>query len=298
MKFTKKNFNFTKLKGNDEFTFPKNPDMPPKNGTFFSHLMVGTRGYGKTYSTLQLVDNIIHNYQKIYVISPTLNSDVKQKYKFKSLENSHKVQYYEDFNEDTIDEILFDLKEDIETFKKFYKFKKIMKKYNSQGVDSLTDEELHQLLPYLIDDTDELDIEYILNTFPDYVKKDHPPMSYVFIDDAFGSKLLTNGRSSNFIQFYIKHRHLYASISLLVQSIAHLPRAIRTNSILFTVFPTKSKKDLKILYEETANVFPSENDFKDIMKLVESEDFGFLFIDASNTKEPDIRIGWDKQISF
>jgi len=123
-------------------------------------------------------------------------------------------------------------------------------------------------------------------------------MSYVFIDDAFGSKLLTNGRSSNFIQFYIKHRHLYASISLLVQSIAHLPRAIRTNSILFTVFPTKSKKDLKILYEETANVFPSENDFKDIMKLVESEDFGFLFIDASNTKEPDIRIGWDKQISF
>lgn len=298
MKFTKKNFNFTKLKGNEEFSFPKNNDMPPKNGAFFSHLMVGTRGYGKTYSTLQLVDNIIHNYQKIYVISPTLNSDVKQKYKFKSLENSHKVQYYEDFNEDTIDEILFDLNEDINLFKKFYKFKKIMKKYNSYGVDSLTDEELQELLPYLVEDTDKLDMEYILMSFPEVVKKDHPPMSYVFIDDAFGSKLLTNGRSSNFIQFYIKHRHLYASISLLVQSIAHLPRAIRTNSILFTVFPTKSKKDLKILYEETANVFPSENDFKDVMKLVESEDFGFLFIDASNTKEPDIRIGWDKQISF
>lgn len=298
MKITKKNFNFTKLKGNEEYIYPKNHDLPPRNGTFFSHLMIGTRGYGKSYSTLQLLDNIKNDYQKIYVISPTLESDVKQKYKFKSLENTHKVKYYEEFDEDTIDDILFDINEDINLFKKFYKFKKIMKKYNTKGVDSLTDEELHELLPYLIDDTDKLDMDYILMAFPEYVKLEHPPMSYVYCDDAFGSKLLTNGRSSNFINFYIKHRHLYASISLLVQSIAYLPRAIRTNSILFTVFPTKSKKDLKILYEETANVFPSENDFLDLMKLVENEEYGFLFIDASSTKNPDIRISWDKQISF
>ena len=298
MKFIKKNFNFNKIKGNDEYNFPKNPDLPPKNGVFFSHLMIGTRGYGKTYSTLQFVDNFIHNYQKIYVISPTLQSDVKQKYKFRSLENTHKVQYFDEFNEETIDKILYDLNDDIETFKKYYKFKKIMKKYNIYGVDSLTDEELQELLPYLVEDTDKLDMDFILMAFPSYVKKDHPPMSYVFIDDAFGSKLLTNGRSSNFINFYIKHRHLYSSISLLVQSIAYLPRAIRTNSILFTVFPTKSKKDLKLLYEETANVFPSEDDFHDAMKLVESEQYGFLFIDASDTKNPDIRISWDKQIEF
>jgi len=298
MKFTKKNFNYTKIKGNDEYIFPKNYDMPPKNGSFFSHLMIGTRGFGKTYSTLQLVDNIIKDYQKIYVISPTLESDVKQKYKFKSLENSHKIEYFDEFTEETIDKILYSIHGDIEMFKKFYKFKKIMKKYNHYGVDALSDEELHELLPYLIEDTDKLDMDYILMAFPEYVKKEHPPMSYIFIDDAFGSKLLTNGRSSNFINFYIKHRHLYSSISLLVQSLNYLPRSIRTNSVLFTIFPTKSKKDLKLLYEETANVFPSEEIYYDVMKLVESESYGFLFIDASSTKEPDIRIGWDKQITF
>ena len=61
------------------FNFPSNPDVPPHNGSFFSHISVGTRGYGKTFSTLQLLENVKEYYDKFYVISPSLEGDMKQK---------------------------------------------------------------------------------------------------------------------------------------------------------------------------------------------------------------------------
>ena len=79
-----------KLNAKDEFTFPKHPDLAPRNGTFFTNLTIGARGMGKTYVNTQLMENVKPYYDKFVVISPSLDSDMKQKRFYEQLEQEGK----------------------------------------------------------------------------------------------------------------------------------------------------------------------------------------------------------------
>lgn len=84
----------------------------------------------------------------------------------------------------------------------------------------------------------------------------------------------------------------------MVQSISGIPRAIRSNTTLFCAFGVKSTKDRDILYSEVDNIFPIKNDFLDLMDAADKEDYGFLYIDSSSIKNPDVRIGLRKKIKL
>ena len=188
------------------------------------------------------------------------------------------------------------IKDDILEWRKYHKLMKVIEKLKKFGEKALTSEELEIIADYLMDDEDMDRLDDILKEFPEYYKPHHPPRSYAFIDDCYGSRLLTAGTNNPLSRFYIRHRHHYTSISILVQAFGYVPRVFRNNSVLITAFPTKSIKDSKILYEELSSIFDSYEHFESIMKDVEQREYGFLYADTTSTKDPDMRIGFEEKI--
>ena len=295
-----------KINVKKEFDYPTLSNLPPANGElpFFNGCLIGSRGSGKSFLALELLDNLKSIYNKYYVISPTLKTDKKVRDFFDNLENENKkVIYYDELTEKSLNDIMEDLKEDIELWKKYMKIKLLLDKVKKHGSKKLNDEELDELMSLLMfDDEEELkldDLDLIIDAFDDYIKNPYPVMSIMFIDDCYGCKLLTKSQGSNvFTQYWIKHRHYFCSNLIMVQSISGVPRAIRSNTTLFCAFGVKSVKDRDTLYSEVDNIFSNKNDFIDLMNQADKEDYGFLYIDSSSVKTPDIRIGLRKKIEL
>lgn len=296
-----------KINVKKEFDFPILENLPPANGDlpFFNGILIGSRGSGKSVLGLELLDNLKNIYNKYYVISPTRNTDKKIKDFFENLENNEnkKIVYYEDLTEKNLKDILEDLKNDVDLWKKYYKIKLLIDKVKKYGSKELTDEELSELMAILLFDDEEdfniNDLDLITDAFDNYLKNPYPPMSMMFIDDCFGCKLLTKTQGSNvFTSYWIKHRHYFCSNLLLIQSVSGIPRALRSNATLFCAFGVKSIKDRDTLYNEVDNIFTNKKDFIELMNQADKEDYGFLYIDSSSVKNPDIRIGLRKKIEL
>lgn len=295
-----------KINVKKEFDFPNPTNLPPNSGDipFFNGLLCGSRGSGKSVLGLELLENLKNLYNKYYVISPTLKTDKKVREFFEGLEDDEKkVIYYEELNEKNLNEILDDLKNDLDLWKKFMKVYTLIEKIKKHGSKNLSDAEINEVMSLLLfedeDDIDFNDLDNVLDAFPDYIMNPYPPMSMMWIDDCYGCKLLSKSQGSNvFTQYWIKHRHYFVSNLIMVQSISGVPRAIRSNTSLFCAFGVKSNKDRDILYSEVDNIFPNKKDFLELMDQADKEDYGFLYIDSSSVKNPDIRIGLRKKIQL
>jgi len=296
-----------KINVKKEFDYPVIPNLPPANGDlpFYNGILIGSRGSGKSTLGLQLINNMEKIYNKYYVISPTRNTDKKMRDFFENLENykNKKVVYFDELTEKNLKEILDDLKNDIEIWKKYMKIKMLLDKVKKNGTKELKDDELDELMNLLMFDDDEeiklSDLDLILDAFDDYIKNPYPVMSMMFIDDCYGCKLLTKTQGSNaFTQYWIKHRHFFCSNLILIQAISGVPRAIRSNATLFCAFGVKSIKDRDTLYNEVDNIFSNKNEFIDLMNQADKEDYGFIYIDSSSVKNPDIRLGLTKRIQL
>lgn len=289
-----------------EFNFPNPKNLPPANGDipFFNALLCGSRGSGKSVLGLELLENLKKYYTKYYVISPTIKTDKKVKDFFEELENDEmKVEYFDELSEKNLKIILDDLKNDLDLWKKYMKIYTLIDKLKNQGSKGLNDEEMDEIMALMLfddeDDIDLADLDNVLNAFPDYIMNTYPPMSMMWIDDCYGCKLLTKSQGSNaFTSYWIKHRHVMCSNIIMAQSISGIPRAIRSNTTLFCAFGVKSNKDREILYSEVDNIFPNKNQFLDLMNAADKEEYGFIYIDSSSVKNPDIRIGLRKKIQL
>lgn len=280
------------INGKPQYTLPQHPHLIKQP---FTQILCGVRGSGKTYSLLQQLSMMesAGMFDKYYIVSPTMESDIKQKKFYDTIKEKHKFIYYPEFNEDVFSEISDDLDYDIKKFKEFEKIRKILEKLKQVGVDKLLDDDLWLLMPYL----DGLeDISHIEECFEDIHKLGRPPTSVLVLDDCFGVKLLQKNVGNPFIQFLIRHRHKWCNILISVQSLSYLPRSIRMNSIFWTIFPIRDKKQLDILYSETSSCWKDEKQFIDTMALVASEEYQFLYLDTSDALSPDMRVGFDKKL--
>lgn len=294
-----------KINTKREWNFPIPQNLPPNDNDipFFNGLLVGSRGSGKSFLCLKLLENLKPFYSKFYVISPTRATDRKVKLFFENLEETKKVEYFDELNEDNLELILDDLKEDVKLFKKYLKVKYVIDLIKRGGVKKCSDDDLAEIMDMLIFDEDNNiildDLDAILDAFPDYIKNDYPPMSMMVIDDCYGCKLLSKSQGSNiFTQYWIKHRHYFCSNMIMVQSISGVPRSIRSNTTLFCCFGVKSRKDRDILHSEVDNIFPNKNEFYDLMDESDKMDYGFLYMDTSSLKCPDIRLTLEKKITL
>jgi Cdc6-like AAA superfamily ATPase len=294
-----------KINTKREWNFPIPHNLPPNDADipFFNGLLVGSRGSGKSFLCLKLLENLKSYYSKFYVISPTRLTDRKVKIFFENLEEIKKIEYFDELNEDNLEFILHDLKEDVQLFKKYLKVKYVIDIIKKGGLKKLSDDDLAEIMDMLIFDEDNNiildDLDTILDGFPNYIKNDYPPMSIIVIDDCYGCKLLSKSQGTNsFTQYWIKHRHYFCSNMIMVQSISGVPRSIRSNTTLFCCFGVKSKKDRDVLHSEVDNIFPNKNEFYELMDESDRMDYGFLYMDTSSLKNPDIRLTLEKKIQL
>jgi hypothetical protein len=257
----------------------KSPKTFP-NLFFFRHYYVGSSGSGKTFSATEFLKMISQKLDKVYIINPTMDRKLRT--------IADEVSLYKEYpqsDDKTIETIIDEIKEDIKTFKKYYFYKSVFKKYSSLKeipedilISSYLDTKGFDKKEIRI--LDEYDFKPPGVAFEDFDYKIKPPNTLILIDDSVGSNIFREGRSP-LINFFIKARHYKTNIIILSQYFKAVPKKIRSNMTGYILFKTFDKTQLNSVYEEI-NSFLSYEDF---LKLVEDntkEKHSFIFIDLKN----------------
>lgn len=289
------------------YVLNKPATIPPeaKNvSPFWVHIACASRGFGKTHSILQLVQELARSgfYSRFIICSPTSTSDVKQSAVYEEIAEKYNymVEAYPTCNEEILEEIQANTKAFIKMWNDYIAKKKMWDKLQKKGVKSLTDEELTFLFSYLIEGEDLEDIteDAIFQEFPEWLRRDQPPITHIFIDDCYAEGVMSKTRNNPLTKLVVNGRHQLTSLTIATQSLSSIPRAIRSNTQLWSIWATKAKKDLDILLEEVENAFPTHQHFYDAMEMSKMEDYGFLYIDGASLKEPIVKIGYNHPIKF
>jgi len=112
-----------------KYTFPKNHCGLPQN--FFISMVNGKRGMGKSYSTLSMISPLkgcnLYDFYDVYIcVSPTRESDDKQKKTFEMIEkdDNKRVYYFDNLTKPNFREIITIIKDHLEEFNKYRKITK------------------------------------------------------------------------------------------------------------------------------------------------------------------------------
>ena len=138
--------------------------------------------------------------------------------------------------------------------------------------------------------------EDILGEYPMWMRRNMPPITMIFADDQYAERLMSKTRNNPLIKLVVNGRHRRTSLIMATQSIASIPRAIRSNTQIWSVFPLKAPKDLNALWEEICGAFQDEEHFKAVMAEVKKQDHGFMFLDAASLKNPHLSIGFNQHL--
>lgn len=296
-----------KIRKKAEYTLTKPNSILPQAenvSPFFVHIASASRGYGKTHSICQLVIQLAKSgfYNRFIICSPTYESDLKQASTYEDIGNmGHQVERYAELNEEIMNKIMDDCKDYIEIWREYKKKLDLWLLLKQKGQKALSDEQLILLFSSLLDDDadiDDISFEDIFGEYPDWLRRETPPCSHLFLDDCYAERLLSKTRNNPLIKSVVNGRHMLLSMTFATQSIASIPRAIRSNTQIWSIWATKSKKDLDCLLLEVENCFPTIDHFYKAMDEASKIDYGFLLIDGASIKTPYISIGYDKPITF
>lgn len=271
----------------DIFKYKSPKDFP--NLFFFRHYYVGSSGSGKTFTATEFLKRISKKLDKVYVINPTMDRKLRA--------IADEVSLYKEYPESddkTIETIIDEIKDDIKTFKRYYFYKSIYKKYSllkEIPEDVLISSYLEQkgFEKKEIRLLDEYNFQPPNVAFENFDYKLKPPNSLILIDDSVGSSIFREGRSP-LINFFIKARHYKTNVILLSQYFKAVPKKIRSNMTGYILFKTFDKTQLNSVYEEI-NSFLSYEDFLNLVEENTREKHSFIYIDLKNQV---IKKGFDK----
>jgi hypothetical protein len=245
------------------------PDKP------FLGVVCGSRGSGKSSSVINLVKlyATTHFFDKVYVFSPTFRNDPKMSHLY---DERYSVKIIEDATYDALDEVLYEIKYDIEEYKEYEKYLKLWKKLmKAKDIDSF------------IRNCEAEEIAILENNdyqVPETKYKNGMPQSLIIFDDLVGSKVVYNNSSLN--KFLLQHRHYLTSILFSVQVWkGAVPRGIRNNLSLMIMFSNKSIPIKQEIAEElSAYITPDK--FMDMWDFAckEPHDFFMINFDSKDKK--------------
>lgn len=213
------------------------PDRP------FIGAVVASRGGGKTTSIINFVKIYAssHFFDKVYLLSPTFHNDPK----LETLQDDrYDLRVYTEVNFDTVDEILDEIKSDINQYKKYKEYIKVWKRF----MKAKSPEDW-------LDRADPADIALLQEH--DFQPPDTPweygmPQSLIICDDLVGNRAIYNNPA--LVRFLLVHRHWLTSVLFSVQVWkGALPRGIRNNLSLLMLFCNKSIQIRKEIAEELAS---------------------------------------------
>tara|TARA_R100000541_G_C1892958_1_gene83711 strand:- start:402 stop:1322 length:921 start_codon:yes stop_codon:yes gene_type:complete len=265
-------------KGN---AFPyKTPTMCPK-----AHILCGVfgkRGASKSTSTVNLISEM--GYDRAFVISPTFASNYGL---MKMLPIEDESDIYTDVDDvSCIDEIvgkMDKIRDDMLQFEKENKQYKTFLKVLNDPTQNVSDSLL--LMFYGNGNFEPPKWKYGL----DANGKPKPPMCALLVDDAQGSKLMTNRKTQNAV---LRHRHLGAfpgerpsiglSMFFLCQTYRSMgggcPKYLRANQTCSILFKNKDLKEIDFVASELAGEV-SKDEFLKAYEFATEEPYGFLFVD-------------------
>jgi ABC-type dipeptide/oligopeptide/nickel transport system ATPase subunit len=208
----------------------KNDDPLPKSfGVVFC--IVGKKGSGKTTLFINLLRNknspYNNHFDNIYLISPTAKKDEKMAFLVNELEEEGK--FYEELNEDTIEEII----NKVESFNEEY----------IKAQEESSDEEI-------IDDP----------VFGKEIKKKkkkkkktkkiiRQPTNLLVIDDCI-HLLPKSGQKSKINEIFTTSRHKKLSIILLCQKYNKINPLIRNQIDIISIFPTDNAREIETIQDD------------------------------------------------
>jgi len=228
---------------------------------------VGQRGSGKTHAAVSLLKDFERRgyVTRTFLISPTYKSTAI----FKNLKTLADEDVCEDENcfQVALHEVKEEIEEDWKKYEEELKYHKVYKKHMKEK--DLTVEE-----------------ETLLQT-EDYRKpqKVIRPRHICCFDDCQSSSIYSNAGQGNALHnLTIKHRHVPVTLFFLVQAWSGLPKTLRLNTVVFSLFPTSNRKELQWIYEHFATKIPFEV-FEQVFDYATSEKHSFLMIDTNPKRE-------------
>lgn len=254
----------------DNFTHQivKHPVLPQHP---FSALIVAPKGSGKTNFMCQLIIKQYKQYfHRIVVCSPTLHNDPKwtmvqeqknilvQNRKLEEIlegRSKHKKRWKVVFSdklqhEREPDESKFDgmIPED-DFFSDQAMIGPVIKEQQTV-IDFLEDHGYKKQAPFIAD------------------------RLLIILDDQAGLFKMSNSNNP-MINFVIKHRHYSCSLMIVTQAFKAIPKTIRTNCNVLILFDIASKAELKVVYEELADV--DEKCWYKMFRYCTAEPFSFMY---------------------
>jgi hypothetical protein len=267
----------------------KNPELPP---LFFSCLIVGSKNSGKTYALTSLLklfeNNPIYDIngneleQRIILFSPTARNETN--IVFKNLKHLSDDDIYLEYNDDTLNEILVELKANVDAVNQYEDYIKLLHKYEKTN-QALTDEEYWILYN---------------NNFEMIQPKQHTITHFIF-DDLIGDRnTFKNTRDGGLIKFLLKHRHLYTNIFITTQYVNAIQPIIKNNIDIFCLFKYANLKDIITKFYPLVSGVMLEEQFHELYKHATQEKFNFLTIMSHNSLKGKllIRKNWNTSLSL
>ena len=253
---------------------PYNPNLPKP---YFLQYVVGSRGSGKSTAIINEF-NKMHSYLTYsYIVSPTIHNDLKQRDAFIGREN---VNVYTDLSEETLLEIISEIKAKIKQWKEYHNLLKIYNEFKKKGYD------VSKIKPYDLIKLYECDF----NPHKMEMALPHKPHFLIFIDDGQGSPIFYGHKTNSpFNKFVIQHRHFFTSIIISVQSYKGNSAVFRQQMSSMLLFRVRDSNRLGDIFKEVEGNFENEDEFMSMYNFATKDNkFDFLYIDL-DAKEDSVR---------
>jgi len=280
-----------RLKGlqNDEiqvkhpYHFQSPQNLPDVN---YLAAIIGPRGSGKSNVICNIYKFYKNCYNSVHLVCPNYSNELKLKETFVP---SDKVFIYTIPSDETANEIVNYVKEQINIYKKYLKEMKKYKenviiyyKYLSEDIDKLNNYEWSKL--------DEMNYTFPVKPECEY---DYYPTSLIILDDCMNTDLFK--KRSPFTNIQIRNRHLFMSIIIVSQSYKSILRPIRQNLSWLIFFKINDMKLCKDIFDEHGRSFKNFDQFIDTLEYATQKPFDFLYIDENKN---DIRKNFNEKIEL
>jgi hypothetical protein len=260
----------------NKISYPQPPEKSQLPNNFYTALVVGGTGSGKTYSVVKLLkyyeEYKIYNDQgeevpqRIWLLSPSYESNPI----FTSLKYLDEDDIVNEYSDAKLQEVLDEIKQvkiDAEAYQEELKeYRKFIKAKRVNDLSPKTLLTLHKL-----DFEPPIPPKYKIN-----------PINYLVLDDLINSSAYKSTGKSLINSLAVRNRHLGINLFILAQSAPQIPKTVRSQARLLFIYRYNSKSIIDDLHElVSAKITPEQ--FEQIYMDATEERFNFLTID--NTKK-------------
>ena len=208
-------------------------------------IITGPSNSGKTYFLTNLILNIINEYDKIYIYSPSLHQNLYQKL--------------------------------IKCFSNYIPINIIPNILNEEDLDIVIEE--------IINDKDFQKSEIEIETFDNIEELKYPQEyennSIIILDDL-NEKEINNEKIQ---AMFKRARHNNISIFIISQDYYEIPKkTIRANGNIFHLFKTNNYLDVRNIYQDKASMDMTLDEFKSLISICWNQKYQPLTIDMTKDK--------------